>query len=322
MTGALLLLSLLGCVPKGKHEITTVQLSATRTALSAQVQRCAADQNATDEQIAALETEIALRQAQLDEIAARNLLHEEHDAELNREITAALAELDAVRAERDRLLTLVPKRSLPKEGTEVPPVVDEGLAATVAAALQVQHERRVDEIRVAERHAEVVAAFQPLVEQGRAEVEARGRGTIVRIRTSLLFQEGFTTLSPRGATIVAEAAEALSTLPGRWVVVEGYTDDRPVHTAEWSSNWERGFSRAVAVLRALEASGVTQPLSAASYADTRPVVPNDAPDAADLNDRVQLFVRTDPGLLDAFAPTPPEPEPDAPAPEEPTQPEP
>ncbi|MCA9491959.1 MAG: OmpA family protein [Myxococcales bacterium] len=305
----MLLLTLLGCVPKGKHEIATVQLAATRTALSAQVQRCAADQNATDEQIAALESEIALRQAQLDELTARGLLDEERDTALARQVADALAELDAVRAERDRLLTLVPKRSLPEPTAEEPR--DAELATLVSEALQVQHERRMDEVRVAERHAEVVAAFAPLVEQGRVEVEARGRGTIVRIRTSLLFQEGFTTLSPRGATIVAEAAEALTTLPGRWVVVEGYTDDRPMHTAQWSSNWERGFSRAVAVLRALEASDVPQPLSAASYADTRPVVPNDAPDAADINDRVQLFVRTDPTLLDAFAPTPPEePEPE------------
>lgn len=311
----MLLLTLLGCVPKGKHEITTVQLSATRTALSAQVQRCAADQNAADEQIAALEAQIALRQAQLDEIAARHAIDEEAFAELGRQIAAALEELAALREERDRLLALVPKRSLPRAPETTEPA-DAELATTVSEALQTLHEHRVDEARIAARHDEVVAAFAPLVEQGRAEVEARGRGTVVRIRTSLLFQEGFTTLSPRGAAIVADAAEALSSLPGRWVVVEGYTDDRPMHTAEWPSNWERGFSRAAAVLRALEASGVPQPLSAASYGDTRPVVPNDAPGAADLNDRVQLFVRTDPGLLDVFSPTPPPPEEPEPAPEE------
>lgn len=312
MTRAVLLLALVGCVPKGKHEITTVQLSATRMALSAQVQRCATDQTASDQRIAELEAEIALRQAQLDEIAARHALDEHTFDAYARQIVEAEALIRALRAERDRLAALVPKRAVPAPAEAPPP--DPDLAGRLAAALEDSHAHDVDTERVAARKAEVVAAFAPLVAQGRAQLLTRGDGIVVRIRTSLLFQEGFVTLSPRGSTIVADAAEALRSLPGRRVVVEGHTDDRPLHTAEWPSNWERGFSRAAAVLRALEAAGVPEPMSAASYAATRPVVPHGAEGATDLNDRVELYVDMDPALPRAFQPTPVEEPPEQPTP--------
>ncbi len=305
MRRALLLLALAACVPKGQHEITSVQLSATRTALSAQVQQCAADQQAAEARVAELEAEIALRQAQLDEIVARHALDEEAFARHAADLVAVLAEVEALKAERDHLLSLVPKRARPETPAGAPAAA--AVEAAVAAALRDSHAHDVDEARTAAAHEAVVGAFAALVAEGKAEVEPRGSGTVVRFPTSLLFQEGFTTLSPRGAVVVSAAAEALAGLPGRRVVVEGHTDDAPIHSAAWPSNWERGFSRAVAVLRALEAAGVPA-LSVASYADTRPLVPHDREGAAARNDRVELLVEVDPGLLEAFPTSAPEEE--------------
>ena len=101
-------------------------------------------------------------------------------------------------------------------------------------------------------------------------------------------------------------------MPGLRVTVEGHTDDQPVHTAEFASNWERAFSRAVAVLRGLEASGAL--LSVASFAGTRPLVANDTAEGRERNQRVELVIEVDPGVVTAFEATPP-PE-DAVTPEE------
>lgn len=279
------------CVPKGRHELTEVQLDATRTALSARAAQCAADGQACEATVAALEAEISARQAQLDELARREALRDAEIVRLEALRVGLAAELEALAAE------------LAKKGKAPPPQPAETVGgravADIAAAVGEHLRETIERERHAAARAETEAAFAALVAEGRAELATRGEAVVVRFPTALLFQEGFTTLSPRGEQVAQAAAEALSRLPGRTVTVEGHTDDAPVHTAEWPSNWERGFSRAVAVLRALEAAGAGTRLSAASFAATRPLGPD-----ARQNDRVELVVALDPELPTAFAPTP------------------
>jgi len=71
---------------------------------------------------------------------------------------------------------------------------------------------------------------------------------------------------------IGEIARLLRELPGRPVTVEGHTDDVPINTASFHSNWELSSQRAINVLQALQASGVERErMSARAYADTRPL---------------------------------------------------
>lgn len=294
------LVVLAACVPKGRYELATVQLEATRTALSARTGECARDANEGRAQRQELIGEIARRQLQLDELQARASIRDVTlDVLQSRELTLR-AEVDALAAERDALRAAWPRRGpAPPVPPAATPGADEG-RVEAAAALQAHFHEDLERRRVEEARAEDAAAFAGLVESGRATLTGRGTATVVSLPTELLFQEGFSTLSARGRQIALEVAEALRRVPGRRLTIEGHTDARPVHTAEFPSNWERGFGQAVALLHALEAEEVPVGLSAASFGGTRPLGADEG-----ASRRLELVLSLDPDLATAFAPTAP-----------------
>lgn len=118
------------------------------------------------------------------------------------------------------------------------------------------------------------------------------RGLVVSIVSdSVLFGEGAADVQSGGINILDVVADALQDRPNS-IIVEGHTDSRPISTAEFPSNWELSTARATSVLRFLsEDRGIsTGRLSAAGYADTRPLT--DGEDAASLarNRRVEIVV--------------------------------
>ena len=127
----------------------------------------------------------------------------------------------------------------------------------------------------------------------RVEVTHDREGVSVRVRDAVLFDTGEATLRPEGATFLCELAEIIaSDLGADGVIVEGHTDDRPIHTERFPTNWELSTARATTVLRHLlsEAEVEAARLSASGFADTRPLSPNadDASRAA--NRRVEFVI--------------------------------
>lgn len=118
------------------------------------------------------------------------------------------------------------------------------------------------------------------------------RGLVVSIVSdSVLFGEGAAAVQPDGATILGVVAGALADRPN-FIIVEGHTDSRPISTAEFPSNWELSTARATSVLRLLsEQLGIENGrLSAAGYADTRPIASADDPGSLARNRRVEIVV--------------------------------
>jgi chemotaxis protein MotB len=78
---------------------------------------------------------------------------------------------------------------------------------------------------------------------------------------------------------VAQIARLLQTLPSRPVTIEGHTDELPINTRDFHSNWELSSQRAINVLNALEAAGVNRTqLSARALADTKPLATQGTPE--------------------------------------------
>jgi len=74
--------------------------------------------------------------------------------------------------------------------------------------------------------------------------------------------------------------------------VEGHTDDLPIRTAQFPSNWELATGRALSVLKyAVDRAGIMpQKLSAVGYGEFRPIVPNDSEANRSLNRRVVILI--------------------------------
>ncbi|MFJ1300874.1 flagellar motor protein MotB [Pseudomonadota bacterium AL_CKDN230030165-1A_HGKHYDSX7] len=115
-----------------------------------------------------------------------------------------------------------------------------------------------------------------------------------RISNELLFPSGQATLSPGGLDVIKKVAEVLnrSAYP---VSVEGHSDNVPIQTRQFPSNWELSSSRATSVLRELVRDGVDGGrLRAVGYADTRPLEAGNAPAARAANRRVELIMEITP----------------------------
>jgi chemotaxis protein MotB len=120
-----------------------------------------------------------------------------------------------------------------------------------------------------ERIDELVARSPALRDRVIARQDAEGLG--IELKDALLFDSGSAEVRADGRRAIAEVAGLLASLPDRPVVIEGHTDEVPIRTARFGSNWELSSQRAINVLAALEASGVPQTrMSARAYADTRP----------------------------------------------------
>ena len=116
-------------------------------------------------------------------------------------------------------------------------------------------------------------------------------GVYIDIQEAILFDSGHATLKAAGSETLGQLAE-LFTLFDNEIIVEGYTDNVPMHSREFPSNWELSTGRALSVLRYLSESYDISPsrLSARGYGEHRPIVPNDSDENRALNRRVNIVI--------------------------------
>jgi chemotaxis protein MotB len=121
-----------------------------------------------------------------------------------------------------------------------------------------------------------------------------GRGLVLTILDdSVLFEGGQATLQPEGIAILELVTGSLQALPND-IAIEGHTDSRPISTSRYPSNWELSTSRATSVLRYMLLQGFDPGrVSAAGYADTRPIGDNATPEGQAMNRRVEIVIVSD-----------------------------
>ncbi|MGC8698413.1 MAG: OmpA family protein [Halothiobacillus sp.] len=119
----------------------------------------------------------------------------------------------------------------------------------------------------------------------------------LRVKDNILFSSGNSDLSPAGQGLLNRLAERLKA--GNYpIAVQGHTDNRPIHTAQFPSNWELSAGRAAAVVQQLIHQGVAPDrLSATGFADTHPIASNDTPTGRAENRRVDLELQLPASML-------------------------
>ena len=116
----------------------------------------------------------------------------------------------------------------------------------------------------------------------------------IEVGNEILFPSGSATLSSTGQALLADLTDLMLNDQLK-ISIEGHTDDVPINTPRFPSNWELSSIRATSVAHALMARGVDrQRLRVTGYADTRPRVPNDSADNRALNRRVSLVLELTP----------------------------
>jgi chemotaxis protein MotB len=117
------------------------------------------------------------------------------------------------------------------------------------------------------------------------------RGLYLTITGTVLFENGRADLTPGAKKIIKGVFDLLTSIDNP-VRIEGHTDNVPIHTAQFPSNWELSSARAVNLLRYLieEYKMDPQRLSAAAYGEYHPVVPNDTLENRAKNRRVEISI--------------------------------
>ena len=124
----------------------------------------------------------------------------------------------------------------------------ERIAATLTGARQAPLEDLRDKVDA------LVARTPELKDKVKTREDAEGLG--IEFRDALLFDSGSAKLRDQAQPAIGEIARLLGELPGRPVIIEGHTDEVPINTASFHSNWELSSQRAINVLQALQTSGV------------------------------------------------------------------
>lgn len=126
------------------------------------------------------------------------------------------------------------------------------------------------------------------------ETKLTDEGLLITIRDSVLFQPGSAQISPEQISIAEELAQILSFNPERNVIITGHTDDIPINSAEFESNWELSFARAINFLKVIVASNSSldeKYFSVRAFAENNPIVPNDTAENRAKNRRVEVLVQ-------------------------------
>jgi chemotaxis protein MotB len=137
---------------------------------------------------------------------------------------------------------------------------------------------------------DILDVMAPLIAAGKVRVLETSRGVTIEINDSILFSPGQALLQPTLIKAMSAIAELLaaSDFP---ITIEGHTDNVPINTAQFPSNWELSAVRATTVLRLFNDAGVAaERLTAIGYADTRPVEPNLLADGRARNRRVSILI--------------------------------
>lgn len=121
-------------------------------------------------------------------------------------------------------------------------------------------------------------------------VELEERGLVLRFQDSVLFQRSRADLLEQSRLVLHEVANILKEIDNP-IRVEGHTDDLPINTERFPSNWELSTSRATNVLRFLMQEGIPgKQLSAVGYGEFHPLVPNTNEENRQKNRRVDVVI--------------------------------
>jgi len=240
------------------------------TAMTAEVDSCTSALTELDSALEQCKGEVAALQAARDEVLADNTALRAQLRELGADLderSEAKAPLSTMRGDAERALTEARERQ------------------ASADARDAIYRRLKDRL-------------QAMIDAGKLDVRiARGR-MVIDLKQDILFPSGKAELSDLGGETLREVARALAEFADRQFQVEGHTDNIPIKTTRFPSNWELSTARAVAVVMLFIDAGMDPDnLSAAGFGEFQPRADNGSEEGRALNRRIEVVMVPDLQLL-------------------------
>ena len=251
------------CVKKSTHEVVLTDLSRAQgeiESLRAEIAGLEAEMARNARESAALEADLRAQIADLEERGANN-------AALFEEARQEVYRLEAVLNERGAEYRTLQRR----------------LDALRAVEQEVRERNAIYE--------DVIGRFRSMMDGGQLSVDiVRGR-LVILLPQDVLFGSGSASLGAEGRSVLSEVARVLAEFPDRRFQVEGHTDNVPIATERFPSNWELSSARALAVVRLLAQQGVDPAnVSGAAFGEFQPVASNDDREGRARNRRIEIVM--------------------------------
>jgi chemotaxis protein MotB len=229
-----------------------------------------------------------------DLATAKNALQEQENqlAQANVASHNLQAKLDESTAIGQRL-----REELQRLGKNVDQLLSE--KGTMSQALT-DAKSRLEELRKAQAAADARTAlykqlmqkFKKMTDAGQLRIELRDGRMILQLPNDVLFDSGKADIKQDGQRAIGQVGGVLKTLSGRKFQVAGHTDNVPINTERFRSNWDLSTARAVEVIRFFIAQGVPPAaLSGAGFGEYSPVAANDDESGRRRNRRIEIVLQ-------------------------------
>ncbi len=256
------LAALAGCVSSGTHEALQKEHAATLAALKE-------EQSLLDQE-----------KSKSQELSGRIARQESDIAAANRAREALEAEKSAMISDKSKLQASID---------------DMKRALAELAKRKAEADARLSEFK------SLINRFRSLIDAGKLQVKIADGRMVVELASDVLFASGSATLSKDGQASIKEVAGVLASIPERKFQVEGHTDNVPIRSAQYRSNWELAAARSITVAKTMVDSGMpAERISASSYGEFKPARPNDSAEGKAANRRIEIVVVPDLSSLPGF----------------------
>ncbi len=256
---ALTLLST-GCVTKQTHEAALQELDKTRDSLKS-AEKTIAEQN--------------LQIANSNEVIARNneeIARSREQIELNK---TELSDLDLKKAVLQRELDEAQKR-----------------LSTAQSQLETMRRIEAETKKRNEIYARFVTELQKMIDGGQLTVSIEQGRIVINLPDNVLFATGSARVNADGQEALKQIANVLKEFSDRRFQVEGHTDNVPMKSARFPSNWELSTARALSVVHLMVQEGVAaENVSAAGFGEFHPRADNESKEGRALNRRIEIIMQ-------------------------------
>lgn len=185
------------------------------------------------------------------------------------------------------------------------------LVSVLPKVLNEEEQKKIELEKLHRENMHVIAraimdTMSSMMKDGQVRVTQSQRGLAVEINASLLFSSGQASLTPESTKVLVELAKTLR-VDNHDIQIEGHTDDTPINTPNFPTNWELSTARASSVVRLFAENGVIpERMVAAGYGEFKPIEPNTTPEGRARNRRVLITLLTSASEMASDVPLEPE----------------
>lgn len=154
------------------------------------------------------------------------------------------------------------------------------------------HQMESEVLALQKVEAQLRAVLQPLMAKNQVSMKTEPLTLTIQLNAAVLFPSGQATLIPDAQTLLNNVAISLAKLPPQFnIIIQGYTDNQPIATTQFSSNWSLSAARAVTVVELFTSKSIDGTrLSAQGFGEFAPVASNATDDGRAQNRRVAIVI--------------------------------